>query len=65
MKSRRKILMSVISLFSFLYSPIVKLYKNYKNNTTGEVFVSNKVMSVLENSNKEDKEALLKELYDI
>jgi len=58
-------LMPIMSLFTFIYSPFVKLYRNYKNHTTGEVFVSNKVMSILENSSNEDKETLLKKLYDI
>lgn len=55
--------MSIISLLSFFYSPIIILYRSFRNHNTGEVFVSKKVMSAIENS--QDRETLLNELYDI
>ena len=63
MKTKNKILMSIISLLSFFYSPIIILYRSFRNHNTGEVFVSKKDMSAIENS--QDRETLLNELYDI
>lgn len=59
----KKLFLSFISLFSFFYSPIVNLYRSLRTHNTGEVFVSKKVMSAIENA--KDKDALLHELYDL
>lgn len=50
-------------MFSFIYSPIVSLYRSLSTHNTGEVFVSKKVMSAIENS--KDKDELLNKLYNL
>lgn len=57
--------MSVLSLFSYFFSPIQSIYKSLRTHDTGEVFLSNEVRSKIENAEPADKTRLLKELYDI
>lgn len=62
-----KILVSIISFLSSIYtpivSPVINIVKSYKNSTTGEVFVSKNVISAIEDSPK--KEEILNKLYNI
>ncbi len=53
----------LISLVSVLYMPLVSLYREVRKPNYREVFITKKIMDKIENS--ENKEAFLKQLYDI
>ncbi|SMC33625.1 hypothetical protein SAMN06296427_101236 [Moheibacter sediminis] len=61
----KNIFLTFISLFSFLYLPIINFYKGYRDNSTGETFVSTDIISQLESASKTEKERILNNLYDI
>lgn len=61
--SNKNPILSILSFLSLLFAPLVTLYNSFKDHTTGEVLVSNKVIEEIERSPMQDQ--LLKDLYDL
>lgn len=61
--STSKTILFLTSILSYILSPIVVIYKSFKNYNTGEVLLSNKVIEQIEHSSNPDQ--ILKKLYDL
>lgn len=61
--SKRINILSLLSLISIVFAPLLTIYRSYKSHGTGEVLVDKKLLNEIVSS--ADPDSILKDLYDL